>query len=106
MRSIASVPWIVNNTGDEYAKIGVGRSTGTKLISAGGHINNPGVYEIELGLPVEEFLYSDEYCGGIWKGRKFKAVVAGGSSVPILPAELFLKTAEGVPRVMTYESLI
>lgn len=105
VESIASVPWIVNNTGDEYAKIGVGRSTGTKLISAGGHLNKPGVYEIELGLPVEEFLYSDEYCGGIWKGRKLKAVVAGGSSVPIVPAQLFLKTAEGVPRLMTYESL-
>jgi len=105
VESIASVPWIVNNTGEEYAKIGVGRSTGTKLISAGGHINNPGVYEIELGLPVEEFLFSDEYCGGIWKGRQFKAIVAGGSSVPILPAQLFLKTAEGTPRVMTYESL-
>lgn len=105
VESIATVPWIVNNTGDEYAKIGVGRSTGTKLISAGGHLNKPGVYEIELGLPVEEFLYSDEYCGGIWKGRKLKAVVAGGSSVPIVPAQLFLKTAEGVPRLMTYESL-
>jgi NADH-quinone oxidoreductase subunit F len=44
--------------GDEYAKIGVGKSTGTKLISASGHINKPGVYEIELGLPVEEFIYS------------------------------------------------
>jgi NADH-quinone oxidoreductase subunit F len=105
VESIATVPWIVNNTGDEYAKIGVGRSTGTKLISAGGHLNKPGVYEIELGLPVEEFLYSDEYCGGIWKGRQLKAVVAGGSSVPIVPAQLFLKTAEGVPRLMTYESL-
>jgi NADH-quinone oxidoreductase subunit F len=105
VESIATVPWIVNNTGDEYAKIGVGRSTGTKLISAGGHLNKPGVYEIELGLPVEEFLYSDEYCGGIWKNRKLKAVVAGGSSVPIVPASLFLKTAEGVPRLMSYESL-
>jgi NADH-quinone oxidoreductase subunit F len=105
VESIAAVPWIVNNTGDEYAKIGVGRSTGTKLISAGGHLNKPGVYEIELGLPVEEFLYSDQYCGGIWKGRQLKAVVAGGSSVPIVPAQLFLKTAEGVPRLMTYESL-
>lgn len=105
VESIATVPWIINNGGDEYAKIGVGRSTGTKLISAGGHLNKPGVYEIELGLPVEEFLYSDEYCGGIWKGRKLKAVVPGGSSVPIVPAQLFLKTAEGTPRVMTYESL-
>ncbi len=105
VETIASVPWIVNNTGAEYAKIGVGRSTGTKLISASGNINNPGVYEIELGVPVEEFIYSDEYCGGIWKGKQLKAVVPGGSSVPILPANLILKTAAGEDRLMTYESL-
>lgn len=105
VETIAAVVPIVNMGGDEYAKIGVGKSTGTKLISASGHINNPGVYEIELGLPVEEFIYSEEYCGGIWKGRKMKAVVAGGSSVPILPTELILKTAKGEPRLMTYESL-
>src|SRR5687767_8818139 len=105
VESIAAVPYIINLGGDEYSKIGVGKSTGTKLISASGHINKPGVYEIELGLPVEEFIYSDEYCGGIWKGRKLKAVVAGGSSVPILPAHLILKTAKGEPRLMTYESL-
>ena len=78
--------------GDEYAKIGIGKSTGTKLISASGHINKPGVYEIELGLPVDEFLNSDEYCGGVWKGRKLKAVIPGGSSVPILPGDLFSRT--------------
>ncbi|HEX8351220.1 MAG TPA: NADH-quinone oxidoreductase subunit NuoF [Hymenobacter sp.] len=105
VESIAAVPIIVNMTGDEYAKIGVGKSTGTKLISACGHLNKPGIYEIELGLPVEEFIYSDEYCGGIWKGRSLKAVVAGGSSVPILPTELILKTAAGENRLMTYESL-
>lgn len=105
VESIATVPVILNMGGEEYAKIGVGRSTGTKLISACGHINKPGVYEIELGLPVEEFIYSDQYCGGIWKGRKMKAVVAGGSSVPILPSDLILKTAAGEPRLMTYESL-
>jgi NADH-quinone oxidoreductase subunit F len=105
VETIAAVVPIVNMGGDEYAKIGIGKSTGTKLISASGHINKPGVYEIELGLPVEEFIYSDQYCGGIWKGRKLKAVVAGGSSVPILPTELILKTAKGEPRLMTYESL-
>lgn len=105
VESLATVPAIVNMGGDEYAKIGIGKSTGTKLISASGHINKPGVYEIELGLPVEEFIYSEEYCGGIWKGRSLKAVVAGGSSVPILPAHLILKTANGEPRLMTYESL-
>jgi NADH-quinone oxidoreductase subunit F len=105
VETIASVPWIVNNGGDEYAKIGIGKSTGTKLISASGHINKPGVYEIELGLPVEEFIYSDEYCGGIWKNRRLKAVIAGGSSVPILPSHLILKTANGEKRLMSYESL-
>ncbi len=105
VETIAAVPIIVNEGGDEYAKIGIGKSTGTKLISACGHLNKPGIYEIELGLPVEEFIYSDEYCGGIWKGRELKAVVAGGSSVPILPKELILKTAAGEPRLMTYESL-
>ncbi|GAA3952383.1 NADH-quinone oxidoreductase subunit NuoF [Hymenobacter algoricola] len=105
VESIAAVPVIVNEGGDEYAKIGIGKSTGTKLISACGHLNKPGIYEIEMGVPVEEFIYSDEYCGGIWKGRELKAVVAGGSSVPILPKELILKTAAGEPRLMTYESL-
>lgn len=100
----ATVP-IINMGGDEYAKIGVGKSTGTKLISACGHINKPGVYEIEMGVPVEEFIYSEQYCGGIRNGKKLKAVVAGGSSVPILPADLILKTAKGEPRLMTYESL-
>jgi NADH-quinone oxidoreductase subunit F len=105
VETIAAVPWIVNNTGDEYAKIGIGRSTGTKLISACGHLQKQGIYEIELGVSVEEFIYSDEYCGGIRKGHELKAVVAGGSSVPILPAHLILKTANGENRLMTYESL-
>jgi len=105
VETIAAVVPIINMGGEEYAKIGIGRSTGTKLISAGGHINKPGVFEIEMGLPVEEFIYSEQYCGGIWKGRKLKACVPGGSSVPILPAELILKTAKGEPRLMSYESL-
>ena len=105
VETLAAVAPIVSMGGLAYADIGIGRSTGTKLISASGHINKPGVYEIELGLPVEEFIYSDEYCGGILHGRKLKAVVAGGSSVPILPADLILKTAAGEPRLMSYESL-
>ena len=105
VETIASVPYIVNNGGDHYATIGIGKSTGTKLISASGHINKPGVYEIELGLPVEEFLNSEEYCGGILNGKKLKAVVAGGSSVPVLPAHLVTTTANGEPRLMSYESL-
>ena len=105
VESIAAVPWIVNNGGAEYAKIGVPKSSGTKLISACGNINNPGVYEIELGLPVKDFLFAPEWCGGMKNGKRLKAVVAGGSSVPILPAGLFLKTANGEDRLMSYESL-
>ncbi len=105
VETICAVAPIVNDGGEEYAKIGIGRSTGTKLISACGNINKPGVYEIELGVPVEEFIYSDEYCGGVKNGKRLKAVVPGGSSVPILPTNLILKTAAGEQRLMTYESL-
>src|SRR6185369_4833508 len=93
VETLAAVVPIINFGGEEYAKIGIGKSTGTKLISACGNINKPGVYEIELGVPVEEFIFSDEWCGGIANGKRMKAVVAGGSSVPILPSELILKTA-------------
>jgi len=105
VETIAAVVWILNNSGEDYAKIGIGKSTGTKLISASGNIKRQGVYEIELGLPVDEFLNSDEYCGGMSNGKRLKAVVPGGSSVPILPAELFYKTANGDTRLMSYESL-
>lgn len=105
VESIAAVSPIIRMGGEEYAKIGVGRSTGTKLISACGNINKPGVYEIDMTISVEEFIYSDEYCGGIQNGKKLKACIPGGSSVPILPANLLLKTAKGEPRMMNYESL-
>lgn len=105
VETLANIGWIVNNGGEAYSKIGIGRSTGTKLISACGNINKPGVYEIEMGLPVEVFIYSEKYCGGIKNGKELKAVIPGGSSVPILPKHLILKTAEGQPRLMSYESL-
>ncbi len=105
VESIANMVWIITNGGDAYAAVGVGRSTGTKLISASGHIRKPGVYEIELGLSVDEFMNSDEYCGGIRDGHQLKALVAGGSSVPIIPANLVYKTANGEDRLMSYESL-
>lgn len=105
VESIAAVVPIVNDGGAEYAKIGIGKSTGTKLISACGNLVKPGVYEIELGMSVEEFIYSDEWCGGIANGKKLKACVPGGSSVPILPANLVCRTAEGTERLMSYEGL-
>jgi NADH-quinone oxidoreductase subunit F len=105
VETIAAVVPIINEGGDAYAQIGVGRSTGTKLISACGNINKPGVYEIDMTISVEEFIYSDEYCGGIPNGKRLKACIPGGSSVPILPANLLLTTAKGEKRLMNYESL-
>jgi NADH-quinone oxidoreductase subunit F len=105
VESIAAVVPIINDGGAEYAKVGIGKSTGTKLISASGNINKPGVYEIEMGVSVEEFIYSDEYCGGMKDGKELKACVPGGSSVPILPKHLLFKMSDGNDRLMTYESL-
>lgn len=99
VETVAAVVPIINDGGEEYAKIGIGKSTGTKLISACGNINKPGVYEIDMTISVEEFIYSDEYCGGIPAGKKLKACIPGGSSVPILPANLLLKTAKGETRI-------
>ncbi len=105
VETIAAVVPIINMGGEAYVKIGVGKSTGTKLISACGNINKPGVYEIDMTCSVEEFIFSDEYCGGIPNGKRLKACIPGGSSVPILPANLLLKTAKGEQRMMNYESL-
>ena len=105
VETLAAVVPIINEGGEAYAKIGVGKSTGTKLISACGNINKPGIYEIDMTISVEEFIYSDEYCGGISNGKRLKACIPGGSSVPILPANLLLTTAKGEKRLMNYESL-
>ena len=105
VESIAAVVPIVNDGGDAYAQTGLGKSTGTKLISAGGNLVRPGVYEIEMGITVEEFIYGDDYCRGIANGKKLKACVPGGSSVPILPHYLVTKTLAGEDRLMSYESL-
>src|SRR5690606_38479384 len=78
VETIAAVGPIINIGGDEYAKIGIGRSTGTKLISACGNINKPGVYEIDMTITVEEFIYSEDYCGGIPNGKRLKACIPGG----------------------------
>ena len=105
VETLAAVGPIIRMGGEAYSKIGRGKSTGTKLISACGNINHPGVYEIEMGLTVEDFIYLPEYCGGIANDKYLKAVIPGGSSVPILPADLILNTARGEKRLMTYESL-
>ncbi|KAA5533408.1 NADH-quinone oxidoreductase subunit NuoF [Taibaiella lutea] len=105
VETLAAVVPIINMGGEEYGKLGVGRSTGTKLMSACGNLNKPGVYEIPFDLTVEEFIFSDEYCGGIPNGKRLKACIPGGSSVPILPTNLLLKDSQGNARQMNYESL-
>lgn len=105
VESLATVVPIINDGAEEYAKLGTEASNGTKLISACGNVTRGGVYEIELGISVEEFIYGDEWCRGIANNKKLKALVPGGSSVPILPAHLITKTAAGTDRLMSYESL-
>ncbi|MCC6220184.1 MAG: NADH-quinone oxidoreductase subunit NuoF [Deltaproteobacteria bacterium] len=96
--TLATLPWIIANGASSYAKIGTDKSAGTKLFSASGHINKPGVYEIELGYPLLEFI--EKECGGVRNGRKLKAVIPGGSSVPVLRAD----ELDGV--MLDYESLV
>src|SRR5437763_2169892 len=92
VETLAAVVHIINMGVEEYAKIGIGKSTGTKLISACGNINKPGIYEIDMTISVEEFNYSNVYCGCIPKGKKLKPRIPRGSSVPNLPANLLVKT--------------
>ncbi len=96
VETLAALPWIINNGAAAYAAIGVGKSTGTKLWSVCGHVAKPGVYEVPLGIPFKTFLA--DYCGGMWRGRSLKALIVGGSSVPILTA------AEAMTLNLDYES--
>ncbi|HUP19213.1 MAG TPA: NADH-quinone oxidoreductase subunit NuoF [Gemmatimonadota bacterium] len=80
--TLAVVPWIVEHGGDEYARWGTEKSRGTKMWSCSGPINRPGVYEVELGVDLMEFLENE--CGGMMEGVGLKALVPGGSSVPIM----------------------
>ena len=100
VETLAAVPHIVNNGADWYKRLGTGneRSRGTKLFSVCGNIQRPGNYEVELGFPFREFLY--DLCGGPPEGRRFKAVIPGGSSVPLLTSE----ECDGA--VMDYEGMV
>lgn len=95
--TLAALPWIILNGADAYRSFGTEKSPGTKLFSASGHLNNPGVFEVELGYSMQDFIEKD--CGGVWKGRKLKAVIPGGSSVPVL------KASEVVGVNLDYESI-
>ena len=85
VETLCTVPAILTMGGDEYAKLGVATSTGTKLVSISGHVQRPGNYEIELGVPSREIIYG--LAGGPPEGRKVKCWFPGGSSSPVLTGD-------------------
>lgn len=85
VETLANIPHIINNGADWFAGIGTERNTGTRLFAVSGHVKNPGVYEFPMGIALRELIY--DHCGGIRNGRKLKAVVPGGTSVPVLTAD-------------------
>ncbi len=97
VETLATVPWIILNGGKAYSAIGKGKSSGTKLFSVSGPVKKPGVYEIELGTPFKDFF--ENQLGGMKEGERLKAVIPGGSSVPVLTAEEAMKVT------LDYESL-
>ena len=88
-QTFASVPSIMRNGAAWFAGLGVEGSGGTAIFSVSGHVDRPGNFEVGLGIPFRELL---ALAGGVWKGRKLKAVIPGGSSAPVLPAEIILET--------------
>jgi len=87
-QSLASVPAIIRNGADWFASLGPENSGGTALFSVSGHIERPGNLELPMGTPFRELL---DKCGGVLGGRKLKAVIPGGSSVPVLPGEVIME---------------
>jgi len=86
--TLASIPWIISNGGKKFADLGVPNSGGIKLFSVSGHVNNPGNFEIPMGTPFKTLL---EMAGGVRGGNKLKAVIPGGSSMPVLPADIMME---------------
>lgn len=87
VETFANIPYIFRHGGEKFLEIGVPRNGGTKLFSLSGHVNRPGNYEVPLGTPFLELL---EMAGGVRDGHRLKAVIPGGSSVPVLPADTMM----------------
>ena len=87
--TFASVPMIIEKGAKWFADKGPERNGGTKIFSVSGHVNKPGNYEVPLGLPFSELL---ALAGGVLGGRQLKAVIPGGSSMPVLPADIIMQT--------------
>jgi NADH-quinone oxidoreductase subunit F len=86
--TLASIPPIIRNGATWFSEIGVPNGGGTKIFSVSGHVNRPGNYEVPLGTPFADLL---DLAGGVLDGRKLKAVIPGGSSVPVVPADLMMQ---------------
>ncbi len=85
VETFCNVPHIVENGGQWFADLGIGRSGGTRMVCVSGHVERPGVYELPLTLSMREII--DDVCGGIWKGREVKCVIPGGTSMPPMSAD-------------------
>jgi NADH-quinone oxidoreductase subunit F len=85
--TFAAVPWIIRNGGQAYLECGKPNNGGTKIFSVSGDVERPGNYEIPMGTPFSKLL---ELAGGVRKGRQLKAVIPGGSSAPVLPANIIM----------------
>jgi NADH-quinone oxidoreductase subunit F len=85
VETLANVSHIINNGAEWYASIGVEKNTGTRLFGVSGHVKKRGLYELPMGISMRELIF--DHCGGMRNGRKLKAIVPGGSSVPVLTAD-------------------
>jgi len=85
--SLASIPHIMRNGGEWFLKIGKPNNGGPKVFSVSGHVNKPGNFEVPLGTPFSTLL---ELAGGVRNGNKLKGVIPGGSSMPVLPADVMM----------------
>ncbi len=85
--TFAAVPWIIANGADWFLGLGKPNNGGTKIFSVSGHVNRPGNYEVRLGTPFAKLL---EMAGGMRGGKKLKGVIPGGSSMPVLTAEVMM----------------
>ncbi|WP_297478076.1 NADH-quinone oxidoreductase subunit NuoF [Ferrovum sp.] len=86
--TFACVPWIIRNGGEAFLKLGKPNNGGTKIFSVSGHVTRPGNYEVPLGTSFATLL---EMAGGMRGGRKIKAVIPGGSSMPVLPGDIMMQ---------------
>ncbi|MGI9229987.1 MAG: NADH-quinone oxidoreductase subunit NuoF [Gammaproteobacteria bacterium] len=96
--SFSSVPAIIHNGSQWFADLGVANSGGTKCFSVSGHVENPGNFEVPMGLPFAELL---QMAGGVWKGRHLKAVIPGGSSVQVVPGGVMMQANMDYDSVQT-----